>query len=444
MTCHNMVENNEQIYTDKETLENDKSAKLVVDKLLDSVLRMEHSWEFARLPTDKEKVCWALCHAEDKIKYWHEREGINHHTYQNWREELLKRFLFHQIEMIKILSKERRGDQSLSNFIAEMIHKGKALKIDGNTLLSLIKYYTRKEDIGSETVLQAEVLSEDLLRNVEIQEEFISLGTLQRKMPVIERDQKVIEFSNLALKCEDTNNPNLEVYIDGRKTIALCDTGSDINLIHSSLVEKWKIQKSRTAVYAANGQELDIAGEAYLTVEARGESSKFKFIVSSNLRVECILGIPFLRARKVVISFNCAKIELEGECKSKKLLDRLNKQKNGPVSGVECCIDTEPGKKVMAKYYTLPQALEERVLKEIESLKSKGYITESKSSWLNNMVPVQKADGSMRITINYKLLNQLVKQDKYSLPRIDGIIHGLYGQRIFSKIDLKDGFFTSQ
>ena len=95
----------------------------------------------------------------------------------------------------------------------------------------------------------------------------------------------------------------------------------------------------------------------------------------------------------------------------------------------------------MAKYYTLPQALEERVLKEIESLKSKGYITESKSSWLNNMVPVQKADGSMRITINYKLLNQLVKQDKYSLPRIDGIIHGLYGQRIFSKIDLKDGFF---
>ena len=56
MSCLNMVENDKQILTDKETLEDKKSAKLVVDRLLDSVLKMEYSWEFARLPTDKEKM----------------------------------------------------------------------------------------------------------------------------------------------------------------------------------------------------------------------------------------------------------------------------------------------------------------------------------------------------------------------------------------------------
>ena len=57
------------------------------------------------------------------------------------------------------------------------------------------------------------------------------------------------------------------------------------------------------------------------------------------------------------------------------------------------------------------------------------------------MVPILKPNGNIRITINFKLLNQLVQPDRYSLPRIEEIIHGLKGQRFFSKIDLKDGFF---
>ena len=116
-------------------------------------------------------------------------------------------------------------------------------------------------------------------------------------------------------------------------------------MIHSSLVEKWKIHESGIAVFAANGQELDIVGEAFLSVGANGEYSKVKFIVCNNMSVKCILGIPFLRSRKVVISFNCAEIKSDCGSESKALLDKLVEEKNSPVSGVECCIETEPGKK---------------------------------------------------------------------------------------------------
>lgn len=52
---------------------------------------------------------------------------------------------------------------------------------------------------------------------------------------------------------------------------------------------------------------------------------------------------------------------------------------------------------------------------------------------------VKKKDGSMRICIDYRWLNQVTIKNKYLLPRIDELFDQLEGAAHFSKINLRLG-----
>ena len=56
------------------------------------------------------------------------------------------------------------------------------------------------------------------------------------------------------------------------------------------------------------------------------------------------------------------------------------------------------------------------------------------------MLFVKKKDGSMRICINHRGLNQATIKKKYPLPRIDELFDQLQGAADFSKIDLRSGY----
>ena len=53
---------------------------------------------------------------------------------------------------------------------------------------------------------------------------------------------------------------------------------------------------------------------------------------------------------------------------------------------------------------------------------------------------MKKKDGSMRLCIDYRKLNQVTIKNKYPLPKIDDFFDQLRNARIFSKIDLKIGY----
>jgi hypothetical protein len=78
--------------------------------------------------------------------------------------------------------------------------------------------------------------------------------------------------------------------------------------------------------------------------------------------------------------------------------------------------------------------------KQIDELLEKGYIRPSTSLWAALVLFVEKKDGTKRMCIDYKALNEVIVKNKYPLPRIEDLFDSLRGASVFSKIDLRSGY----
>ncbi|KAA3484375.1 DNA/RNA polymerases superfamily protein [Gossypium australe] len=63
------------------------------------------------------------------------------------------------------------------------------------------------------------------------------------------------------------------------------------------------------------------------------------------------------------------------------------------------------------------------------------------SPWGAPVLFVKKKDGTMRMCIDYHQLNKETIKNKYPLPRIDDLFDQLKGTTVFSKIDLRLGYY---
>jgi hypothetical protein len=78
--------------------------------------------------------------------------------------------------------------------------------------------------------------------------------------------------------------------------------------------------------------------------------------------------------------------------------------------------------------------------KQIEELIEKGFIRPSSSPWGAPVLFVSKKDGSRRMCVDYRSLNEVSIKNKYPLPRIEDLFDQMKGAKIFSKINLRSGY----
>ena len=60
--------------------------------------------------------------------------------------------------------------------------------------------------------------------------------------------------------------------------------------------------------------------------------------------------------------------------------------------------------------------------------------------WGAPILFVKNKDGTFRICIDYKQLNNMTIKNRYPLPHIDDLFDQVWGESVFSKIDLRSGY----
>merc|ERR1719328_626473 len=93
-----------------------------------------------------------------------------------------------------------------------------------------------------------------------------------------------------------------------------------------------------------------------------------------------------------------------------------------PDRDIEFLIELLPGTGPISKRpYRMPAQDLEEIKKQLKELLDKGYIRPSSSPWGSPVLLVEKKDGSLRMVVEYRGLNEVTIKKKYPLPMINDL-----------------------
>jgi hypothetical protein len=212
-----------------------------------------------------------------------------------------------------------------------------------------------------------------------------------------------------------------------------------------------------------------------VSVEIRGIEFSANFIVMGTQVINVILGMNWLDEYQTVISCDKRTIKLvsplgeevvtelvspeprKGGCHQmaiestdadpletikvvSEFLDVFPKDLPGmpPERKVEFAKDLLPGTTPISKRgYRVSGPELVQFKKQIDELSEKGYIRPSTSPWAAPVLFVEKKDGTRRMCIDYRALNEVTIKNKYPLPRIEDLFDQMRGASVLSKKDLR-------
>lgn len=102
----------------------------------------------------------------------------------------------------------------------------------------------------------------------------------------------------------------------------------------------------------------------------------------------------------------------------------------------------ESASPVYTKERQIPYALTDRVNAELDVLEKSGIITKTANSdWGSPLVVIPKADGGVRLCVDYKVgVNQRLINAHYPIRKIEHIFNSLRDSKYFCRLDLYKGY----
>lgn len=263
------------------------------------------------------------------------------------------------------------------------------------------------------------------------------------------------------------------VCINTREISAMIDTGSDMCLMragcHGGLNAPLKENRIYFRGVGSNNNETLGEFDAEVRIDDDVYTIRIRIVSDELMRYDFIIGADFLRTVDVIIKkgeiliskprddpelpeifqIDCVReaseldvAHLDGDHRS--ALENMvrsyvpDKTRDVNIKMKLILKDDEP---VYQRARRCSEQ-EKRVIKQqVDEWMCEGIVRPSLSEYASPVVLVKKKSGAYRLCVDYRRLNQKIVKDRYPLPLIDDQLDRLQGAKIFSTLDLANGFF---
>ena len=262
------------------------------------------------------------------------------------------------------------------------------------------------------------------------------------------------------------NKPFINVSVKGDNQIFtksfLVDTGSDVNILPSSVYQKYFVRQTSQFNNATlrNYDKSEIRVEGILqnvSCKFRGKIALIDFLICDS--DTAILGVTAISKLKLTVSGSCDELvtysidrttdkpTVHADHNFKPVSTASNSiptASNLPkLSGFQFFIELKPSApaSIIQKPRRVPFALETAIEEEISKLLRDDIIEEIDSSpYISPIVVVPKPGGKIRLCVDYKKINEHIQIDQHPLPTAEEIFARLNGAKFFSKLDLRAAY----
>ena len=244
-----------------------------------------------------------------------------------------------------------------------------------------------------------------------------------------------------------TSRPKIKIKVNESPICILVDTGSSINVIdectYKSMTNQPKLSKSDTKAYAYGADaKVTLLGKFQATVETESKLTTAPFYVTqgnsgnllsymTSVDLQVIPEIHSLETSKV--DYLCQKYS--------KVFAGIGQMKD---TQIELFIDPNI-QPVTQPHRRIPFHLRKQVEAELKRLEDLDIIerVDGPTDWVSPIVVAPKPKSKtneIRICVDMRLPNQAIKRTRHIIPTIDDVIVDLNGARVFSKLDLRNGY----
>jgi hypothetical protein len=275
----------------------------------------------------------------------------------------------------------------------------------------------------------------------------------------------------------DKSKPLLTVQITPKNQAdtfsSLIDSRATANFISPKLVETLKLPKI-ALVNPRKIRMLDgstpkmgkVWHKVHLEFHCQGLPTSADFLICPISDNQAILGMPWLKTQNPDIDWKeqtitfpetvqiaseeeADKDPLEGLPEAyhefAKVFGEEKFKVLPPHRPYDLAIELKEGAKLHhGPLYSMTELESQALKKWIDKELTAGKIRSSESEAGAPVMFVKKVDGSLRLVVDYRHLNEVTKKNVYPLPRQDDLMAQLQGAKIFTKLDLRWGYNNIQ